>query len=113
MTVTADPIGHHLPVSTSALRPRPERELAAYGGPRLFRGKRVLDIGTGDGRLAFGIARWADSVVGVDADPDQLRAARRRARRERAPNVSFEQAAAQTLPFRDSSFDVVVLSWSL
>ena len=115
MSTTADPIGHRIrqTAAASALRPRPDVELAAYGGARLFRGKRVLDIGTGDGRLAFGIARWAENVAGVDADPQQVSAARRNARRVRPSNVSFRVAPAQELPFRDGSFDVVVLSWSL
>ena len=113
MTAKADLIGHYVPTASARLRPSPDVELGAYGGARLFRGKRVLDIGTGDGRLAFGIARWADEVVGIEPDPGPLREARRNARRLRLGNVRFREAAAQALPFADGSFDVVVLSWAL
>lgn len=95
------------------MRPAPAVELAAYGGAPLFRGKRVLDIGTGDGRLALGAAGWAREVVGVDPDPTAVREARRNARRMKARNAKFVVGPAQELPFPDGSFDVVILSWAL
>ncbi len=95
------------------MRPRPEVELAAYGGASLFKGKRVLDIGTGDGRLALGLARWAREVVGLDPDPAAIRGARANAKRLGTRAVTFRIGAAQELPFADGSFDVVVLSWTL
>lgn len=106
-------VGRRIPTGSAALRPRPEVELARYGGARLFRGRRALDIGTGDGRLALGMARWAREVVGLDPDPTAIREARANARAGRARNVSFHVGAAQELPFADASFDVVVLSWAL
>jgi ubiquinone/menaquinone biosynthesis C-methylase UbiE len=113
VSTTASGIGRYIPTGNAALRPRPETELAAYGGARLFRGRRVLDIGTGDGRLALGMARWASEIVGLDPDPAALRAARAAARRMGAAHARFRVGAAQDLPFRDRSFDVVVLSWAL
>ncbi len=106
-------VGRAIPTATASLRPRPERELAAYGGARLFRGKRVLDIGTGDGRLALGAARWAREVVGMDPDPSAIRDAKARARGMGARNARFVVSPAQELPFPDGSFDVVILSWAL
>jgi ubiquinone/menaquinone biosynthesis C-methylase UbiE len=112
-TATVNDLGRYLPTTTAGMRPRPERELDAYGGARLFRGKRVLDIGTGDGRLALGTAAWARDVVGLDPDPTAIRGARANARRMKARNVRFVVGPAQSLPFGDGAFDVVILSWAL
>ena len=95
------------------MRPEAATELRAYGGARLFAGKRVLDIGTGDGRLALGAVGWAREVVGLDPDPAAIRDARANARRMGARNASFRTGSAQELPFPDGSFDVVILSWTL
>lgn len=117
--MSADPrdsMGEHgrsLPPTASKLRPPALDELRAYGGARLFRGKRVMDIGSGDGRLTFGAARWADEVLGLDQDPSAVRAARRKARALGIRNVRFRVAPAQELPVPDASFDVVILSWTL
>ena len=91
----------------------PEDELAAWGGPRLVRGKRVLDLGCGDGRLALGVAGLARTVDGLDPDPDAIAAARKRARDEGVGNVTFAVGAAQSLPYADGAFDVVISSWTL
>ena len=72
--------GKHVPASTSALRPAPLVELAHWGGPALIKGKRVLDLGCGDGRLALGVAPFATSVVGVDPDAELISDATERAR---------------------------------
>lgn len=107
-------VGQFLDVSTAARRPPAEAELAAYGILKQLRDANVLDIGTGDGRLAFGVAAaGARRAVGVDPDPVALRAARRTARGLGAANVSFRLAAAQDLPFRAERFDIAVLSWTL
>ena len=113
MSNTVNGVGRYLPTTVAGMRPRPDIEIATYGGPRVFRGKRVLDIGTGDGRLALGAAPWARLVVGLDPDPTAIRGARANARRMGASNARFRVAAAQRLPFPDGSFDVVLLSWAL
>ena len=84
-----------------------------HGGPALLRGKRVLDMGCGDGRYALGAARYAKSVVGLDIEEDLIASARQRARDAGLKNVRFEVGAGQSLPFPDASFDVVISSWTL
>src|SRR3979490_2572992 len=92
-------VGQHVPAFSSALRPRPSDELAAWGGPALVRGKRVLDLGCGDGRLALGVAPFATRVEGIDPDPEAIAAAKSNARKAGVRNVRFAARAAQHLPF--------------
>jgi len=106
-------VGKYVPALSSSLRPTPQDELAEWGGPRVVRGKRVLDLGCGDGRLALGVAAYARTVEGLDPDPDGIATARKRARDEGIGNVRFAVGAAQTLPYEDGAFDVVISSWTL
>jgi ubiquinone/menaquinone biosynthesis C-methylase UbiE len=72
-------------------------------------GQRVLDIGSGTGRLAFALADRVvpgGSVDGVDAGREMVARARKNNRRRRRP-VSFTTARAQQLPFADQRFDAV------
>jgi len=67
------------------------------------RGQRVLDVGTGPGITAAAArARGAD-VVGIDFSEPMVEEARRR-----HPNVTFQVASADDLPFDEDSFDAVV-----
>jgi ubiquinone/menaquinone biosynthesis C-methylase UbiE len=106
-------LGNYVPAMSSALRPRPLVELNAWGGARLVRGKRVLDVGCGYGRFALGVAPYATKVEGIDPDPGAIATARKAARRSGARNAHFAVGAAQRLPYRDCDFDVVILSWTL
>src|SRR4029077_1344072 len=106
-------VGKHVPMASSALRPTPEDELREWGGPMLVRGKRVLDLGCGDGRFALGVASLAMSVEGIDPDPEAIDAAKRTARRAGVANVHFATGMAQHLEYPDASFEVVILSWTL
>jgi ubiquinone/menaquinone biosynthesis C-methylase UbiE len=106
-------IGRHVPALSSALRPDPLVELDEWGGARLLRGKRVLDLGCGDGRFALGVARHASHVEGIDPDAEAIAGARSAARKAGLQNVRFRVGAAQDLPYPDATFDVVILSWTL
>ena len=106
-------LGRHVPALSSALRPRPHDELREWGGTPLVRGKRVLDLGCGDGRLALGVASLAASVDGIDPDPEAIAAAKSNARKAGVRNVRFAAGAAQHLPYPEAAFDLVILSWTL
>jgi|SRR5919108_475703 SAM-dependent methyltransferase len=70
-------------------------------------GGAVLDLGSGDGRMAE-VARQAGlgaSWIGVDIDPASVAAAR-----EAYPWASFIEASADELPFATASFDAVIAS---
>jgi len=78
-------------------------------------GQRVLDVGSGTGRLALAVAdRVAPggSVDGVDAAREMVARAEENNRRRRRP-VTFTTARAQQLPFPDASFDVVTCTLAL
>ncbi|HEY4008463.1 MAG TPA: class I SAM-dependent methyltransferase [Pseudonocardia sp.] len=81
-----------------------------------YRPASVLDAGCGTGRVAIELARRGIRVVGIDADPDMIAAAR-----AKAPTLTWQHADLATLPrvgtpgtlSRDSphtGFDVVVLA---
>jgi ubiquinone/menaquinone biosynthesis C-methylase UbiE len=97
----------------SAVRPADDVELRGLRAERFFLGKDVLDIGTGDGRLVWLIAPMARSVVGVDPDPDGIRAATRDAKRRGVRNARFKVSVAQDLGVGRERFDTALFSWSL
>lgn len=70
-------------------------------------GKKLLDVGCGDGALAFELARQGATVTALDADPSMIAAGRLRAESE-ATRVQFVDGDAERLPFDDATFDVVV-----
>ena len=73
-------------------------------------GESVLDVGCGTGSLAM-IAKErvgrAGKVAGIDASPEMIARARKRAIKAGAA-VTFENAVVEAIPFPDASFDVVV-----
>ena len=72
-------------------------------------GDTVLDVGCGTGTLAIAAKAHVGpngSVTGIDASPEMLERAVKKARRA-AADVTFRLAAAQALPFDDGQFDVV------
>jgi ubiquinone/menaquinone biosynthesis C-methylase UbiE len=74
-------------------------------------GLRVLDVGTGNGRLALMMAEeGAREVVGVDISPAMLEVAeylRISNGSSSARRVSYRLAAAQRVPFRGEGFDAI------
>src|SRR5262249_21989251 len=77
----------------------------------IIRGHHVLDVGTGPGEPALGIAELLGSegiVIGVDVSPQMVDAAKRAVDRFGVTNAHFELAAADKLPFPANTFDSVV-----
>ena len=71
-----------------------------------LRGRRVLDIGCGTGRLSVALVERAHAKVwGVDASQEMLAVAK-----EKASGVAFKEAQAESLPFKDGWFERAVLS---
>lgn len=70
-------------------------------------GKRVLDVGTGDGTYAIEAAARGASVTALDVEQEMLDAARARAA-SRGVELTLRHGRAEQLPFDDASFDVVI-----
>jgi len=71
----------------------------------------VLDVATGPGEPALSIAGLVGpegKVLGIDAVPGMVEAARREGKRRGFHNASFEVAFADDLPFPANTFDAVV-----
>lgn len=77
-----------------------------------FRPQRILETAAGTGVVTEAMHRaLADAeIVATDLNPPMLAVA---ADRIRSPHVRFEEADAQSLPFEDSGFDVVVCQFGL
>ena len=76
---------------------------------------RVLDIACGSGIVARTVARRlgpAGRVIGLDASPAMLAAARRASEAERLA-IEWREGDAQELPFADASFDLVLCQHGL
>jgi ubiquinone/menaquinone biosynthesis C-methylase UbiE len=71
------------------------------------RGRRILDVGCGDGELAVRLATRGAQVTGVDVSPSMIGAARARAE-QNGVQARFCEARADALPFAAEAFDLVI-----
>jgi ubiquinone/menaquinone biosynthesis C-methylase UbiE len=77
---------------------------------RLKPGEAVLDIGCGTGTLAIAAKRRvgpAGKVCGLDASPEMLARAERKASKANA-DVVLKHAVVEAMPFPDGQFDAVL-----
>lgn len=82
---------------------------------RLQPGDAVLDVGCGTGTLVLAAKRRvgaAGTVHGIDASPEMIDRANRKAAKARL-DVVFQTAVVEALPFPDERFDVVMSSLML
>jgi len=66
-------------------------------------GRRTLDLGCGEGRVARDLAARGHVVVGIDASPTLVQLAR-----AAHPEGEYVFGDAAALPFEDAAFDLVV-----
>ena len=76
-------------------------------------GRRLLEIGCGNGRLAWRYASFAAAIVGVDPDYERLVETLVDCPEELSTPLLFGQAAAENLPFADEAFESALFGWSL
>jgi SAM-dependent methyltransferase len=69
--------------------------------------RHILDVGCGTGEILAGFEEWGakpECLFGVDLLADRIRRAR-----EKFPEITFQEANAEVLPFADGFFDLVTL----
>jgi ubiquinone biosynthesis O-methyltransferase len=69
-------------------------------------GRRVLDVGCGDGEFAVELTKRHAIVVGIDASSEMIDAAKGRSKLQKT-DAAFQVATAEHLPFSAEQFDVV------
>jgi len=68
---------------------------------------RVLDLGCGPGQLTEALSSVAGAIEGVDFADNMIDVAQRT-----FPDLTFQVANGEELPFEDSAFDVVVVNYT-
>ena len=78
---------------------------------KISKGKKVLDIGSGNGKLALALAKNKNEVIGIDVSTIALEMAKNKLEklgRNHSLAVSFKYGDARDLDFPDQTFDFVV-----
>ena len=93
--------------------PRWRRALIEAIGPSP--GQRILDVATGTGMVAAGLARRGADVTGLDQSEQMLSAARQRLAEhpDLADKITLVQGEAEHLPFADGEFDALTFTYLL
>ena len=89
-----------------------ENELRALRRAASWRRKKVLEVGCGDGRLTFRLARMGAQVEAIDPDRGLITKARKQLPAPFADRVRFRVGRAENLEFPSQSFDLAIFSWS-
>ena len=79
-------------------------------------GHEFLDIGCGTGDLAIAVMQKAPTtrVTGIDVSPDMLaRATVKTQKAGLSDRITYQQADATELPFRDASFDGIISAFCI
>jgi ubiquinone/menaquinone biosynthesis C-methylase UbiE len=97
------------------LRVDPEKnEVRALKQMVDWRGKRVLEIGCGDGRLTRRlVVHLGAQVDALDPDKKLIMMARKELPARYSDRVRFKVGSAEKLKYPKNTFDIVVFAWSL
>ena len=82
--------------------------VALLNGRFCFEGKEIADIGSGAGASTIQLARYADSVVGVEIEQSMNALALSKAQAAGVGNVQFKLGDAERIPLEDGSVDVAI-----
>jgi ubiquinone/menaquinone biosynthesis C-methylase UbiE len=79
-----------------------------------WRGKHVIEIGCGDGRLSLRLASLGlKQLEALDPDTKLIRTARKNLREKYAERIHYKAGSAENLKYPTSTFDIAVFSWVL
>ncbi len=78
-----------------------------------FRGKDVLEVGCGDGRLTWRFAHEAASVLAIDTDEASIATATKQTPDVLKSKVTLRVVDIGVMETAEDAFDLAVLSWSL
>jgi 2-polyprenyl-3-methyl-5-hydroxy-6-metoxy-1,4-benzoquinol methylase len=96
------------------LRIDPEQnEVRALKSVAQWRGKDVLEVGCGNGRLTLRLARLGAKVTAVDPESTLIRSARKNLPERFADQIRYQVRKAEQLSYPNDAFDLVVFSWVL
>lgn len=89
------------------------RDVRFWTGVAQRAGGRVLELGSGTGRLTVPLARAGIPIVGIDRSAAMLARVRPRARRGRGPVPAVARGDITALPFADAAFRLVMAPYGL
>jgi len=79
-----------------------------------WRGKRVLEVGCGDGRLTLRLVKFGiEKIIAFDPDPKLIRTARKNLPEKYREKIEYRVGNAEHVKQKPNQFDVVVFSWVL
>jgi len=80
---------------------------------RDFRGKNVLEVGCGDGRMTWRYAGETRSVLALEPNQEWINRAVAATPEDLRSTVSFRTGDIASIDLPAAGFDVAILSWSL
>ena len=97
------------------IRVDPERnEIRALKEIGSWRGKKVLEIGCGDGRLTLRLASLGPELIqAIDPSTDLIRTARKNLPARLEKRIRYKVGSAEDLNYPSNTFDIAVFSWVL
>lgn len=95
------------------LDPEHNEPVALFDFAESFTGKRVLEVGCGDGRLTWLYAERAAHVVGIDPDAEDIARAIANCPPHLRERIEFRVGTIQEFDPPAEKFDLALLAWSL
>ncbi len=79
-----------------------------------WRGARILEIGSGEGRLTLRLASLGPGRIDAfDPDPARVRSARRALPARYRDLIHYSLGQAERIKHREGVFDIAIFSWAL
>ena len=79
-----------------------------------WRGKQVLEVGCGDGRLTLRLAKFnPEKIIAFDPDRKLISTARKNLPKQYEERIEYRVGNAEHVKGSANLFDIVVFSWML